>query len=137
MNDKGSSSPSNYSNNSLDNMHTDNQDDVATAVVDEAGVTIITQDENNTHDEATAVDDEAEERIITQDKSPKRSITFDDQTAMVSKRKKDNEKKNTVTCFAPKEMEFKNYLEVCFKSTEKKTWHLVTTEKVKNHVFLT
>ena len=93
MNDKGSSSPSNYSNNSSDNMHTDNQDDVATAVVDEAGVTIITQDENNTHDEATAVDDEAEERIITQDKSPKRSITFDDQTAMVSKRKKDNEKK--------------------------------------------
>ena len=93
MNDKGSSSPSNYSNNSLDNMHTDNQDDVATAVVDEAGVTIITQDENNTHDEATAVVDEAEERIITQDKSPKRSITFDDQTAMVSKRKKDNEKK--------------------------------------------
>ena len=64
----------------------------------------------------------------------KKDMTFVEQTALVLRRKKDNEKLNTVACFEPKEKEFMNYLEEVFKSDDKDNWHLITTEKVKNNI---
>ena len=63
-----------------------------------------------------------------------KGMTFVEQTALVLRRKKDNEKLNTVACFEPKEKEFMNYLEEVFKSDDKDNWHLITTEKVKNNI---
>ena len=91
---------------------TDNVDNITRDIVHERNTTVITQDKNNLQ-----------------------LITFDDQTAIVAKRKKDNEKRNTVICFAPKEKEFKNYLHTLYSLTEEETWQLITPDKVKNMFF--
>ena len=53
------------------------------------------------HNNMIPVLPEGDVTFITQE-----AITFDNQTAIVWKRKKNNEKKNTVACFTPKELEF-------------------------------
>ena len=144
MNNEVSGSPSNSSDKNIEIMNTNNTNNEARTVVVEVDsrISVDMHDENNENEEARAVVEESENRIITHEKKKKKkkkkkkrkSITFDDQTAIVVKRKKDNEKKNTVACFVPKVNEFENYLEACYKSTDKKTWNLVTTEKVNINV---
>ena len=67
-----------------------------------------------------------ETTVITQE-----PMTFDEQTEIVKKSMKDNEKQNTVACFSPKESEFKKILRELYSSTQPTTWHLITEEKVK------
>ena len=113
MNNETSGFPRNDSDEVAVNAEgTDNVDNDTRDIVHEGNTTIITQDENNLQ-----------------------LITFDDQTAIVAKRKKDNEKRNTVICFVPKENEFKNYLDTIYSTTEEETWQLITPDKVKKHVF--
>ena len=52
------------------------------------------QDKHNKKDKARAVVDKTEKRIITRDKNKRKSITFNNQTVIVVKREKDNEKKD-------------------------------------------
>ena len=78
------------------------------------------------YDNITPVLPKGDVTVMTQD-----AITFDDQTAIVRQRKKDNEKKNTVACFYPKELEFKNFLKEYYSKTQPTSWHLITEEKVK------
>ena len=73
-----------------------------------------------------SVQPEGNVAVLTQD-----DITFDDQTAIVRQQKKDNEKANTVACFLPKQIEFKNYLKEYYSPTQPTSWHLITEEKVK------
>ena len=58
-----------------------------------------------THNDMIYVLPEGDVTVITQE-----AIIFDNQTAIVRKRKKNNEKKNTIACFSPKEIGFENYL---------------------------
>ena len=138
MNDEDANSSEALQNDNVNNTTMEGN----TTTNTDQGVVMITQEEintspsNATHQGNTTTNENHHPNPNENHPAVRneKGMTFVEQTAIVLKRKKDNEKLNTVACFEPKEKEFMNYLEEVFKSDDKDNWHLITTEKVKNNI---